>query len=409
MNILIEMDLAGSKYHGMAFRCYQFAVEFLKRGHQVMIVAASYSHVRFKNPTVKNEITNEVIDGIIYKWIKTPQYKGNGLKRVFHMLVYNIKLFIYSNKIAKEFNPNIVISSGVTPFEIFGCRRIAQKSRAKLIYEVGDLWPLTPKELGGFSKWHPFIMAMQYAENFAYKNCDATVSLLPCAENYMSQHGLAKGKFNCIPNGIVIDDWKDNPDLSEPHNTLLRKLRDEKKIIIGYAGAHGIANSLYSAIDAVAGLESSNCSFVMVGSGPEKRKLEEYVKSKKYNNIYFLPPVNKPLIPSLLQYMDILYIGLQRQSLFRFGISPNKLFDYMMAAKPVVQAIDAGNNIVKNAQCGFYAEPDNIDDIRSAILKLVKMKPEERNKLGENGKLYALQNHTYDVLAENYIGIMKSI
>jgi len=220
---------------------------------------------------------------------------------------------------------------------------------------------------------------------------------------------LAKGKFNCIPNGIVIDDWKDNPDLSEPHNTLLRKLRDEKKIIIGYAGAHGIANSLYSAIDAVAGLESSNCSFVMVGSGPEKRKLEEYVKSKKYNNIYFLPPVNKPLIPSLLQYMDILYIGLQRQSLFRFGISPNKLFDYMMAAKPVVQAIDAGNNIVKNAQCGFYAEPDNIDDIRSAILKLVKMKPEERNKLGENGKLYALQNHTYDVLAENYIGIMKSI
>ena len=89
----------------------------------------------------------------------------------------------------------------------------------------------------------------------------------------------------------------------------------------------------------------------------------EYTKQHQIENVLFLPPVNKKLIPSLLEHMDALYIGLQRQSLFRFGISPNKMFDYMMASKPVIQAIDAGNNLVEEAQCGLYAEPDNIEEI----------------------------------------------
>ena len=84
--------------------------------------------------------------------------------------------------------------------------------------------------------------------------------------------------------------------------------------------------------------------------------------------------------------MDVLYIGLQKQSLFRFGISPNKMFDYMMAAKPIIQAIDAGNNLVGEADCGIDVEPDNVGEISKAILALKSMPEEERRRLGENGK-----------------------
>lgn len=71
MKILYESDLAGSKYHGMAYRIYQFSKEFTDREHEVMVVAASYSHTRRINPNVTGRLTNENIDGIQYKWIKT--------------------------------------------------------------------------------------------------------------------------------------------------------------------------------------------------------------------------------------------------------------------------------------------------------------------------------------------------
>ena len=69
----------------------------------------------------------------------------------------------------------------------------------------------------------------------------------------------------------------------------------------------------------------------------------------------------------------------------------------MMAAKPIIQAIDAGNNLVREADCGIDVEPDNVSEISKAILALKSMSEEERRKLGENGKKFVLSNHTYQV------------
>ena len=117
----------------------------------------------------------------------------------------------------------------------------------------------------------------------------------------------------------------------------MSKLQKEGKLIVGFAGAHGIANSLYAVIDAVSSLTEQNVVLVLVGGGQEKENLIRYTHKKGIANVYFLPPINKLAIPNLLKEMDVLYIGLQKQSLFRFGISPNKMFDYMMAAKPIIQ------------------------------------------------------------------------
>ena len=405
MNILLINHYAGSPEYGMEFRPYYMCKEWLKLGHKVLIVGGSQSHLRKQQPLKEHE----TIDGVDYSWVKLYKYKGNGVGRIISMGMFISKLGMNYKKYLRDFVPDIVIASSTYPLDIYPARKIAKHYGAKLIYEVHDLWPLSPIELGGYSPKHPFIRVMQKAEDDCYRYVDAVVSMLPKSEPHMKERGLADGKFFCVPNGIVMDDWMNYPPLSEPHLSTLERLHSEGKFVVGFAGAHGIANSLYAAIDAVYELKKDNVVFVLVGTGPEKERLIEYTKQHQIENVLFLPPVNKKLIPSLLEHMDALYIGLQRQSLFRFGISPNKMFDYMMASKPVIQAIDAGNNLVEEAQCGLYAEPDNIEEIWNSILQLKNMPPEERIHLGKNGKDFVLRNHTYGVLAQKFIDVMAGL
>lgn len=405
MNILLINHYAGSPEYGMEFRPYYMCKEWLKLGHKVLIVGGSQSHLRKQQP----QKDYENIDGVDYSWVKLYKYKGNSIGRILSMGMFISKLGMNYKKYLRDFVPDIVIASSTYPLDIYPARQISKHYGAKLIYEVHDLWPLSPIELGGYSPKHPFIRVMQKAEDDCYRYVDAVVSMLPKSEPHMKERGLADGKFFCVPNGIVMDDWMNYPALSEPHLSTIERLHSEGKFVVGFAGAHGIANSLYAAIDAVSGLKKDNVVFVLVGTGPEKERLIEYTKQHQIDNVLFLPPVNKKLIPSLLEHMDALYIGLQRQSLFRFGISPNKMFDYMMASKPVIQAIDAGNNLVEEAQCGLYAEPDNIEEIRNSILHLKNMSPEERTRLGKNGKDFVMRNHTYGVLAQKFFDVMAGL
>lgn len=409
MRILYESDLAGSKYHGMAYRIFQFSLEFKKRGHDVIIIAASFSHARRINPIVKNMITDDEVDGIKYRWIKTPKYRGNGIGRVLHMLIYNFRLWYYADRIAKEFKPDLVIASGVTPLDFIGCRRIARKAKTKILLEVGDLWPLTPVELGNFSPKHPFIIFLQAIENFAYKKTDGVISLLPCAKDYMISHNLVPEKFNYIPNGVVVEDWKNNIQIPKQHMDTILKLRNDGKFIVGFAGTHSLSNALDTLLDVSLELINSKIVFILVGDGPEKNNLIKTAIEKCISNIFFLPSIHKETIPSFLMQMDALYVGFKKSSLYRFGISPNKIFDYMMAGKPVIQAIEAGNNLVREAECGEYAEPDNVQKIVTAVLKISNLSLDERKRLGNNGKTFVLANHSYSILTDKYLKVIEEV
>ena len=163
MNILLIDHYAGAPELGMEYRPYYMAKEWIKRGHHVLVVGATYSHLRKKQPQ-KGE---EIIDGVRYYWIKTNQYKNNGIRRIYSIFLFVLKLRFSLLEICDQFVPDVVIASSTYPFDIYPAKRIARKFKAKLFYEVHDLWPLSPIELGGYSKWHPFILIMQKAENDA--------------------------------------------------------------------------------------------------------------------------------------------------------------------------------------------------------------------------------------------------
>jgi glycosyltransferase involved in cell wall biosynthesis len=402
MNILLINHYAGSKSHGMEFRPFYMAREWVRAGHNVKIIAASYSHIRAKRPVVKTNPLDEKIEGIQYRWYLTPTYHGNGLGRVKNMLSFIFQIWKDTNRIAVEFKPNVVIASSTYPMDIWSAKRIANLSKAKLIFEVHDLWPLSPIELGGMSKWHPFIMCVQIAEDYAYKHADKVVCMLPKALPYMQSRGMNPNKFAYIPNGIDDSEWLNPIPLDTDFRQKINALRNQQLPIIGYAGTHGLANALDTLLDA-AKLLVGKANIVMVGTGPARAKLLERVSQENISNVLMLPAIDKKMIPSFLASIDIAYIGWHLNPLYRFGISPNKLMDYMMASKPIIHAVVAGNDPVADAKCGFTVPPNQPDAISDAVIKISSLSLADRLEMGNRGRTYILKNQTYKVLAHRFL------
>lgn len=406
MNILYINHYAGGPVYGMEYRPYYLSREWVNHGHNVLLLAASYSHIRTNQPKVKDGKLNEISDGIHFRWYRTPEYSGNGLGRVRNMLSFIRSLYRDKKNIVDNFKPDVVIASSTYPMDIWPAKSIAKKAGAKLIFEVHDLWPLSPIELGGMSRWHPFILWTQLAENYAYRYADKVVSMLPKTKQHMIEHGMRPEKFYYIPNGIDLADWNSKSVLPDEVDKQIKEIRQKGNTIVGYAGTYGLANGLDVLLDAAKKL-SGQAEIILVGTGPEHERLLKKIRDEDITNVSMLSAIPKSSIPAFLDAIDITYIGLLPEPLFRFGISPNKLMDYMMSAKPVIMAISAGNDPVTDAGCGITVEPNNSDEIASAVISIANKSIDERNKMGENGREYILANHTYNILADNFVKIME--
>jgi glycosyltransferase involved in cell wall biosynthesis len=407
MNILLINHYAGSIEHGRVYRSFYLAREWAKLGHTVTIVAASWTHLRYRQPEMIHDFQEDNLEGVKFIWLKTPKYQGNGVKRAINIFVFVAQLFRYSNKIIKQVRPDVVINTSY-PLDTYPAQYIAKKTKAKLIHEVRDIWPLSLIEVGGMSPCNPFIILMQLAENSAYHHADLVVSLLPKAEEHMRSHGMAEGKFVWIPNGISVDEWTiDNADLPASHQRAIAEAKQAGLFTVGFTGAYGISNTLSTVLKAAFILKNKPVIFLLVGQGPEKERLQQQASELELNNAVFLPTVAKELIPTLLDELDCLLITIQKQPVFRFGISPNKLMDYMMAAKPIISSISAGNDPVAENGCGISVSGEDHQAIANAIESLMAMSGSERAEMGIKGQQYVINNHDYRVLAEKYLQIMK--
>jgi len=408
MNIILINHYAGSNRHGMEYRPYYLAREWVRLGHSVTVLAASSSHLRVQAPCVRGSITEENIDGIRYLWLKTPGYIGNGVGRALNISAFVGRLLRYGVWLGDHCRPDVVIASSTYPLDMVPAHYIARKCEAVLVFEVHDLWPLTPIELGGMSPRHPFIVSMQWAENFAYRKADRVVSLLPKAEAHMQSHGMDPRKFAYVPNGVEVSDWQSSvTPVPQAQSEILGSLRREGRFIVGYAGAHGAANGLEMLVEAAQLLRGRPVTVVLVGEGPCKQRLQQKAVQLRLANTVFLPQVPKLSVPALLASMDALYIGCNRMPIHRFGISPNKLMDYMMAGKPVIYAYEAGNDPVAESGCGLSVPPEDPSAIAGAVARLMGLTGAERQAMGARGKEYVLAHHDYRILAERFLAVVQ--
>lgn len=403
MDILFINHYAGGPGFGMSFRSHYLAREWVKQGHKVTIIAASFSHLRRINPNVTEPYSLEDIEGVKYIWCKTPSYQGNGLGRVINIFSFIKRLYSAKSKLDKNYD--VVIASSTYPLDIYPANHLAKYFNAKLCWEVHDLWPLSPIMLGGISPYHPFMMLLQKGEKDCCRLADKVVSILPHADRHLITKGMSVDKYKHVPNGIDITEWADSNDDELPDKIAnsINKAKKEGEFIVGYAGSHGPSNGLLNLIKAAEKLKNEPVKFVLVGGGLEKQQLKESATHKGLTSVDFFDQVQKKNIPAILSAMDCLYIGYRDFPLYKYGIGANKIFDYLMAARPVVFACNASNDPIKDAEAGISIEPDNPEQLVNAIKQVMEISPDARGALGLNGRKYVEQNHNFKTLSHLFL------
>ncbi|MGG4605779.1 glycosyltransferase family 4 protein [Paenalcaligenes sp. Me131] len=398
---------AGGPGVGRYDRPYHLAKHWKEKNVDSIILTPTFHHQASR----KRSEGVEVIDGVKYHFIYSPEYKGNGLGRIINMFYFSIRLWWLNKKLERLYGkPDAVVFSSPHPYTYFSAKKIAKKYSSKLIFEVRDLWPLSLTELAGVRESHPLVVLTSYIEKQAYKHSDYVVSLLPLTKEYMVNKGMKESKWSYIPNGISVKNHLLVSEEDTSHTSLLqvKKWKEEGKRVIIYAGALGIPNNLSTLLKALPQLNQDSYGVIIIGGGVLEEKLKiESTGLGLSSNVKFFSQVEKKVISLLLEKCDIAYISLLEESIFRFGISPNKIFDYMYAGIPILSAINAGNDFITEASCGISTSPTDHKSLSEAITTLLMKSDAELKALGENGRNYVIDFHDYENLSNNYLKLIN--
>lgn len=403
MKIWLVNQYAAPPSLGGGTRHYSLARELIRKGHEMTIIASSFNHsTRRETRLGQGEVWKyEVIDRVPFLWLRTPPYSGNSMARIWNMLVFAGR--VWSSTGAGQLNrPDIIIGSITHLFGALAAELLARRRGIHFVLEVRDLWPQTLVEMGNVSPHHPMVRVMEWIERYLYRRAELIVSLLPTAVEHMVEKGAERSKVVWIPNGI---DLNLVPPLKPP---------DENNILtVMYAGAHGIANGLDSLLNAASILQREGwldrVRFRFIGDGSEKARLRQRVQNEGILNVYFDEPVPKEYIYSILQEADIFLVTLKNLALYRWGMSLNKLFDYMSSARPIVFGANLSLNPVAEAQAGLTVPPEDAHAIAEAIKQLAVMSPAERWQMGLRGRRFVEEHHDFRRLAERLEVVLNGV
>lgn len=393
---------------GDGTRHYDLAEQMVKDGCDVAIFASSFNHKKRRDILGKWQIKRTVrVNGVEFVWLKTVHYKDNGIARALNMLSYAVMAFLVGLFKAA---PDTIVASSVHPLAWLAGYALARIKRARFIAEVRDLWPQTLIDMGAMSENGTPARVLRAIERFTYKRADKIITLLPGAGAYIEAMGVDASKVVYIPNGVNIERYDrayQSGNMADDVKRILDEHSGRFKAV--YLGAHGEANGLNIIIDAakiLLGEGYDGIDILLVGDGPEKQRLMEYAKSIGADNVYFYPPISKDQVPYLLKGVDICLFNLKDNDVFKYGISPNKMFDYLCAGKPIVFACKAYNDIVAQAQAGISVPPEKPDLLARAMIKLYNIPEQQRREMGANGRRYAEQYHDIAKLATQLMAIV---
>lgn len=389
---------------GRIGRHLYLARELVAKGHTVYLVGASFTHLFDTPVSIAETYDMRTEHGVHVVRVSVPAYKGSSARgRVGNWIrfAYHVSRL---DRFIKD-APDAIMSSSPSILANLGARRLVSKFKCRHAFEVRDIWPLTLIEVGGYSPKHPFIRLLQWVEDSAYQTADQIVSNLPKISDHIAARGTVPDKFTWIPNGYSQKDLS----VSDPLDLDVVAQLPKAELTIGYTGSHGIANALSNLLNAAKLLkDQTNIAFVLVGKGAEKDALKRFVADNNLQNVAFIDPIPKSQIPDLIDRLDACYIGLTPDPLFRFGVSPNKLFDYFIAAKPILYAIDSGDyHPVTTAQAGFEVPPANPQALADAILQLQATPEEDRVKMGQSGRAYVEEQHEFAMLADTLDNVLS--
>jgi len=281
---------------------------------------------------------------------------------------------------------------------------LARLKRIPMVFEVRDLWPESAIETGVLT--NKYMMKMGYwLERKSYRSAAWINVLTPAFENALvKKKHVKRQRISMIPNGADLDIVKP----AELHNWVRQKHNLNDKFVVTYVGAHGVANHLIQLLNAAKLLKDrQDIVFMLVGDGMQKPMLKEKTAERGLSNVLFVDSVPKSVIADYLAASDVCTAVLKKVDTFK-TVYPNKVFDYMSAAKPIIIGIDGvARKLITDAEAGIYVEPENAEGFAEAVLRL-KENTQLCKDYGENGLNFVRQNFSRDVLAHKYIDILTS-
>jgi len=395
-------DLPGGTRH------FDLSRELVRRGHKVTIFATSFHHYLHRevrlDPGERWKV--EDVDGMKFVWLRTPPYQRNDWRRVRNMLAFMFRAWRLGRRLPKHApemeQPDLVIGSSPHLLTPMAALWVARHFRVPFVMEVRDLWPQTIIDMGELGEGNPMIKVLQALERFLYRRAERVITVLPSAHEYITACGIPREKIVWIPNGV---------DLSRFEGLEPASPKGEGFTVM-YLGAHGQANALHVLIQAARVVQDEGyCEvrFVLVGDGPEKPRLMALAGALGLDNIEFREPVPKAEVLKTLHEADVFIFNLEKSQVFKYGISPNKLFDYMIVGKPVISSVQARNNPVEEARCGLTVPPRDPQALAEAVIKVYEMPPEEREAMGRRGREYVEKYHSIPVLADKLEWVLEEV
>jgi glycosyltransferase involved in cell wall biosynthesis len=277
--------------------------------------------------------------------------------------------------------------------------------RIPFVFEVRDLWPESAIDTGVLT--NKFIIKVAFSfEKFIYKRATLINVLTPAFYNTLKNvKRVPENKLIMIPNAA---DFSLSEELlqSFDRENFRKKMDLDRKFVITYVGAHGVANHLQQILQAGKKLEDTNLLFLLIGQGMEKENLKKMAIDLDVKNVRFIDAVPKKEVFKYILASEMGASVLKNVDAFKTVYS-NKTFDYMSCKKPVLMAIDGvSRQLIQDAECGVYVEPENSEEYNRNIREYLH-NPERLQREGNNGYNYAKINFDRIVLAEKYLKEIK--
>lgn len=277
--------------------------------------------------------------------------------------------------------------------------------RTPMVFEIRDLWPESAIDTGVLTN-SLIIKSAYFVEKISYRFANRINVLTPAFQHALvTKKNIDSEKISFIPNGADLDIFQPGPI----DNWVRTKYDLQRKFVVTYMGAHGVANHLVSLLNVAEELrEQKDIVILFIGDGMKKAELIKEATKRNLDNILFIESQPKTKIPDFCNASDVCTAVLKKVDTFK-TVYPNKVFDYMSCAKPILIGIDGvARNLVEGSNSGYYVDPEDAKSFSEKIL-LLKNNKELRSELGNNGLRFVRENFSRRALAQNYIEILEEV
>lgn len=374
-------------------RSYWNCLELINKGHQVTMITGSNA---YKEPKVVQRI-----DGIQVIYIKVPyNQQMTIIQRLMSYVHFMLKAYWEG---VKHKDIDLVIATS-TPLSIgFPALLLKWINKKPFVFEVRDLWPEVPIQMGGLN--NPILQYLaRLFEKTIYQNASHVVSLSPGMEMGVLKY-IDDSKSTVIPNMAKIDEfYPREKNIKLLLSSGLKK--DSFKLV--HFGSLGLANGAKTLIESAILLKNDpSIEFVFIGGGATEMELKEMVAENNLQNVQFLGAFPMKETSEIVNLCDVSMISFKNLPIL-YTNSPNKLFDSLSAGKPIiVNSAGWTKQLVEESACGYYVNPNEPQQLVEKLYYL-KNNPSECIFMGEKARNLAIEKFDKSILCKKFVSVIEA-